>query len=222
MSCRGSSARGGLPTNGKIAESVKTAAANPPRNLLRQLRIATAEQHRKLDGALNLTSPGFDLWAYRRLLESFWGLHAAWEPRAVAQFSSVMAGFYDARRKLHLIEHDLLNLGHSAEEISALPLCEALARPTSFSETLGTAYVIEGSMLGGQLLSRHFAQTLELRPDRGCSYFAGYGDLTAAMWKDFGQAVASFAALTAIHEEIVSGARKTFTTVHHWLVERHE
>ena len=201
---------------------MKTATTNDPRSVLKELRAATAEQHRTLDHALDLTNAAFDLPAYRRLLESFWGLHAVWEPRAVAQFSSVMAGFYDTRRKLHLIEQDLLSLGHTEEEIAQLPQCAELAGPASFSETLGAAYVIEGSMLGGRLLSRHFAQTLDLRPDRGCSYFAGYGARTAAMWKEFGQTIESFAALTAIHEEIVSGARKTFTTVHHWLVERHE
>jgi hypothetical protein len=42
------------------------------------------------------------------------------------------------------------------------------------------------------------------------------------MWKEFGQLIENFAALTAIHEEIVSGAKQTFAIVHHWLVERYE
>ena len=199
-----------------------TAAASQPPSLLRQLRLTTADQHRELDGALNITGPAFDRWAYRRLLEGFYGLHAAWEPRAIAQFASVLPGFYEHRRKLPLLEQDLLSLGASAEEIAALPVCVELAEPTSFSATLGTAYVLEGSTLGGQLLSRHFLSALGVRPDCGGAYFHGYGENTGGMWRDFGQMLETFAALTAIHDEVVEAAKQTFAIVHRWLLERNE
>ena len=189
---------------------------------MRQLRFATAAQHRELDGALNTTGPAFDAWAYRRLLEGFYGLHVTWEPRAVAQFASVLPGFYERRRKLPLLHQDLLSLGASADEIAALPVCVELAEPTTFSTTLGTAYVLEGSTLGGHLLSRQFHNALGVRPERGGAYFHGYGENTGGMWREFGQMLESFATLTAIHDEVLKGAKETFAIVHRWLLERDE
>ena len=199
-----------------------TAVSSHPPHLLKQLRLATAQQHRNLDGALNITNPAFDRWAYQELLKGFYGLHAAWEPRATAQFGSVIPGFYDRRRKLHLLEQDLVALGLTRDAITKIPVCEELARPTSFSAALGTAYVLEGSTLGGQILSRHFAKSLGVGPNHGGSYFHGYGDNTGEMWREFGQMMESYAALTAIHEEVLEGAKQTFSIVHRWLLGRDE
>lgn len=199
-----------------------TAVSSHPPHLLKQLRLATAEQHRNLDGALNIKNPALDRCAYLELLKGFYGLHAAWEPRATAQFNSVIPGFYDRRRKLHLLEQDLMALGLTHDSIAEVPVCEELACLTSFSAALGTAYVLEGSTLGGQILSRHFARSLGIGPNDGGSYFHGYGDKTGEMWREFGQMMESYAALTAIHEEVLEGAKRTFLIVHEWLLGRDE
>ena len=133
-----------------------------------------------------------------------------------------MPGFYDHRRKMPLIEQDLLFLGVSAEQIAALPLCAGLAVSTSFASTLGAAYVLEGSTLGGQILSRHFAESLGLRSDTGAAYLNGYREETGRMWREFVQMLESFAALTAVQDEIVAGAELAFSKVHAWLIEGHD
>jgi heme oxygenase (biliverdin-IX-beta and delta-forming) len=201
---------------------VTPSGAGDAASILRRLWIATAEQHRRLDGALDVARVGFDRGSYRTLLEDFYGLHAAWEPWALAQFSSVLPGFYERRQKLHLLRLDLLHLGASEEEIQTLPVCAQIGQTTTFSGTLGAAYVLEGSTLGGQILSRRFSRDLGVSPERGCAYFHGYGANTAAMWREFGQALESFAALIVLDDEILTGAKNTFAAVHEWLVDRHE
>jgi heme oxygenase len=47
----------------------------------------------------------------------------------------------------------------------------------------GSVYVMEGSTLGGQVITRSLADA-GLRPDRGAAYFHGWGPATGAMWKE--------------------------------------
>ncbi len=76
-------------------------------------------------------------------------------------------------------------------------------------------YVVEGSTLGGQVLSRHFADRLGVSPDRGGGFFHGYGEATGRMWM-------AFAGLAASRPESETGpaidaAIATFEALGDWL-----
>lgn len=49
---------------------------------------------------------------------------------------------------------------------------------------LGALYVLEGSMLGGQLIARRLQESLGVGPDNGGRYYAGRGPQTFAHWKN--------------------------------------
>jgi len=50
---------------------------------------------------------------------------------------------------------------------------------------LGALYVIEGSTLGGTIISKMIKQQLAIPDNKGLSFFNGYGSETEKMWQDF-------------------------------------
>ncbi|TXD71199.1 biliverdin-producing heme oxygenase, partial [Mitsuaria sp. TWR114] len=51
----------------------------------------------------------------------------------------------------------------------------------------GSLYVLEGSALGGQVLTPMLLARHGLTPERGAAYFHGFGERTGAMWREFRQ-----------------------------------
>jgi heme oxygenase len=176
--------------------------------------VETAALHAEVEQSLNLLRPGFGTTEYCALLKGFYGIFAAWEPAAQPHLEQAVPGFFGQRRKLQLIQRDFLHLGISERN---LPLCESLSRPSGPAEVMGSAYVFEGSTLGGQILTKHFRQRLGVTPQEGCAFFFGYGSRTGEMWRQFGSALDDFAASTGSHDEIVERAGNTFSEVRNWL-----
>jgi hypothetical protein len=55
----------------------------------------------------------------------------------------------------------------------------------TMAAAIGVQYVLEGSSLGGQILSRQLKNALGFTSHHGGCFFAGYGDETSARWKNF-------------------------------------
>jgi heme oxygenase len=53
-------------------------------------------------------------------------------------------------------------------------------------------YVLEGSTLGGQILTRQIHDQLGFTPEYGCQFFSRYGPRVYEMWKTFGQKAEAF------------------------------
>lgn len=121
--------------------------------------------------------------------------------------------FTEPRRKLHLLEADLLRLGVSPGDLAALPLF--LARPyATAAEALGSMYVLEGATLGGQLIARRVAATLGFTP----AYHGSYGAEVGAMWRGFRQRLAAIPPEQA--DLTVAAAATAFDEVREWLTAR--
>ena len=90
-----------------------------------------------------------------------------------------------------------------ASEPAASPLA-------SFAETLGAAYVIEGSTLGGAFIHRHLASLLKLDDGQGIRFFDCYGTETGARWKQFLAALERAALDPDGREQVLAGAVGTF------------
>jgi heme oxygenase len=76
---------------------------------------------------------------------------------------------------------------------------------------------MEGSTLGGQIIARHVAAHLGLRPDHGLAFFSSYGEAVGARWKETREALVCFAEETAAEDAMVEAARRTFTALAAWL-----
>ena len=115
------------------------------------------------------------------------------------------------RLRAHLIPEDFEQNGVVAD----LPLCPAMPPLRTRLQLLGTMYVMEGSTLGGQVITRQLAQAgISLR-----AYFTGYGALTGPRWKAFCQLLTEAAPAGPDQDEIVASARLTFQRLDQWITQ---
>jgi heme oxygenase len=183
---------------------------------LTTLRSATAIQHRNVEKNLDLLRSSFTRDQYVALLKRFYGFHLPWELAVEASLETELPDFFKPRKKLQNLEADLHYFGSATDDLAGIVSCNNLPVLDSIGSVLGSVYVIEGSSLGGRILTRHFAEHLGICPDAGCRYFAGYGDRTGEMWSAFGELMARRS--PAENEEIVTAAVSTFELLGDWLV----
>lgn len=168
-----------------------------------RLKAETSAAHARLETDLGLMRPQLSLADYLRVLQGFHGFHAAAEPALVRRLEN--PGFLDDRRKLAWLEHDLRHFGARGGE----PWAAAAEIPRDEPGAMGMLYVIEGSTLGGQVVSRHLARTLGVSAGQGGRYFASYGQQVGSRWRAFLDVLAS-PALAAQADAVVLAARATF------------
>lgn len=193
--------------------------------LLSALRAATKPHHDAIEAQLDMLGRSWDLNSYRRLLAGFYGYLAVAEPRMLA-FQEWDKYPYDinSRRKLPALVQDLKHLG-GERYVDDLPTCPQVPDTTDFASALGYLYVMEGSTLGGQLISRHFRQILGIEPATGGAYFHGYGEQTGARWKETVQFLDAAPAAASDDPQVqavfvaaaVGGANDTFIQLREWL-----
>ena len=85
----------------------------------------------------------------------------------------------------------------------------------STAAAVGGAYVLEGSTLGGRVISRHIQHLFG--PDVARAFLDGYGAETGEQWQSFRAALARFASSRDIEEQVIDGARETFRAFARWL-----
>jgi heme oxygenase len=113
---------------------------------------------------------------------------------------------------------DLERLDVAGNEIAAIQRCEAVPELESVSQGIGCMYVLEGSTLGGQIISRHLKETLAITPETGGAFFASYGPELGNRWKEFREAVCQDERSLTQADQIVAAARDTFQCFNDWLM----
>jgi heme oxygenase len=185
--------------------------------ILHRLKQETREAHDRLEAALELLAEPLCETRFARILERFWGFHSVWEPTVGRALGD--DAFLAPRLKLHCLEADLLALGRSREEIERLPRCFEASQLTPLARrpaaALGSLYVLEGSTLGGQVITRAL-QGVPWAPSRGLTYFDPYGPRTGEMWREF-RDYAAARSTPAADAEMIAAARATFERLHRWL-----
>lgn len=163
-----------------------------------------------------LVQPDLTRAAYRHTLEALYGFQAPVERCLLREVPSAFPTFSMAERsRVRYLEQDLIALGSDPRRI---PLATLTQTPASAPELLGWLYVVEGSTLGGRLLCRRIGETLRLQPDHGLAFFHGYGDATAARWREVLTLLAAFdEAQVEATGSVVGAARCAFSTLHTWL-----
>jgi heme oxygenase (biliverdin-IX-beta and delta-forming) len=191
--------------------------------LRERLREETRDIHAALEDALDLLNPALSLDAYRRLLERFYGYYSRLEGemrRALAVDDSPQASQAQTlaadRWKLSAIADDLKSLGATPAEIHQIPQPGDSLRLDSAAAVAGAMYVVEGSTLGGAVLSRYFAQQWGLTRERGLAFFQFYGDRTGAMWQGYLEWLTSFED-PADADRAASAATTIFRSLAAWL-----
>lgn len=188
--------------------------------LLGQLKAQTADCHQRLETSMDVFRRVRTESDYKVLLQRFLTLYEPLEAKLAA--AAVWEGVewdFEARRKAPWLHEDLRALGVDAAEVGSWPRATMLPALESFGAAVGTLYVIEGSTLGGQVISRQFGELLGVTPLRGGKFFHGYGENTGRQWRQFGQWAEHQASKAPIVETAVRGARDTFEAFAGWMTQ---
>lgn len=105
--------------------------------------------------------------------------------------------------KLSLIEKDIHELG--IEELQTIKQVELVNR----AEAFGALYVIEGSMLGGNVI----AKTLKKYPfleNKSFNYFGHYGENLGSIWKTFINYINQEFTSEEEQKQVLKGAQKAY------------
>jgi heme oxygenase len=174
--------------------------------LQRYLKEATRPLHARTEKAFDLKRRIATLDGYRDGLVGLYRLHAAaGQALNNLDWRGVQVDLAPSRQRLDWLRADLSYYLFNVADLAPAPLLSL----EDEAEGLGCLYVIEGSMLGGEFISRAIHQRLGVTKDTGGRFFAGFGTGTDAAWTAFvvgldRHPVARFGLRAA------TGARKTF------------
>ena len=181
--------------------------------VIEKLRSGTRQTHEELETEMLPLIKGVrDKDSYARLLHLFYGYYHPLEKGIALHLDSSLLPDIGERRKVSRIIDDLHIIGGSVEirEDSNAPLIENRA------EAFGALYVMEGSTLGGKVISKMISGNLDFPDESALSFFSGYGSQTASRWKEFLAVLDQFSG-TAEEEVIVSKANEVFSEFRVWL-----
>ncbi len=181
---------------------------------IERLRSETKSVHQALEKALIPSiKQANSREAYAGILKIFYGYFKGIESQLDAQLSGHVVPAYNKRRKSKLILDDLESMEMSSEFAMAndLPVLSTIPR------ALGAMYVLEGSTLGGRVITKMLQQTLQFGDTKHLQFFSGYGDQTEMMWGSFLETLISHATDEHTQNEIVNSATETFVKFKTWI-----
>jgi len=151
---------------------------------------------------------------YAGILKLFYGYFGGLEQQIEKYINADNLSDYNERRKTAAVADDLVALGHALPNKAAnneLPIIETKL------QAFGALYVIEGSTLGGKIISKMVQQHLGIKDGRGLSFFNGYGEDTGKKWSGFQQILNSIASGPEEEDEVITAANNTFAKFKTWL-----
>lgn len=187
--------------------------------LSEKLKEETKQNHQILEKALvgNLKAIR-DKEAYVELLKLFYGYFGGLEESIAQNIDPNLLPDNAERRKIEFIANDIEALGGEAP---AKADGNDLPRIQSHLEALGALYVIEGSTLGGKIISKMMQQQLGLS-GAGLSFFSGYGDSTEQMWNTFKDVLNAQAENPEQEAAVIAAANQTFLKFGDWFAKHQQ
>ncbi len=180
-----------------------TCAKYNKRMILARLRQETAALHQDVERVVDLVSPSLTLERYIDILRAFHAFFVPWEAALDAHCPASLAELWRGRQRSYRLEIDL----EALESEPAASLAPMQIPELTEGRWLGSLYVIEGSTLGGQVISRHLEKHFGWTDGHRYSFFSGYGEDTGRQW----QAVcAALESAPRQGNQIIDGAHLTF------------
>ena len=175
------------------------------------LRQATVKDHEAVEDLMPLMQMDLRTEDYVRYLGRMFGIVAAWEEQAHRTAPDWLCAILAKRERRGLLASDLACFGQTpSADRSRLPPFKDLY------SLLGAMYVMEGSTLGGQLISRHVEKTLGFKAGFGDAYFIGHGEQTGRMWKEFCKMLET-SVPECDAEFVILGAKAMFSAFGEWM-----
>lgn len=158
-----------------------------------RIKELTAPFHEELETtpiAIRLASGTIGRDEYGLYLERIAVLHHTLEPLFSTMNEWKKYGIDPIQRsRLHLLDNDLSALG---KVIPNKRNIKQLDIPLNFATAVGMMYVLEGSTMGGRILTQKLSYIVGSNGIPCTSYFRAYGDDTMKMWAEFCQFLDQF------------------------------
>lgn len=180
-----------------------------------KLKEETLTQHQQVEktlvGKMKAIRSAGD---YIDLLKIFYGYFGGLEQKIKSYINQSQLEDYNKRRKTDAMGDDIEALGGT---LPATASDNDLPAINNSLQAFGALYVIEGSTLGGSIISKMMQQHLKFDGQKGLSFFNGYGDLTHQMWDNFKSSL-NIAIKSPEDEAVVlQAANDTFSRFKHWI-----
>lgn len=143
---------------------------------------------------------------YLNVLQVFYAYYSGLENRINRILDRDLLPDVHHRRKAEYLLNDIRHFDANPSLAESYDLPEI----NSPYAALGSLYVMEGSTLGGQIISKMIMQKLGSSGEGGLSFFQGYGTDTHEMWEKFKSILDNLTLLPDQREELVTAARETF------------
>ncbi|GKS12279.1 biliverdin-producing heme oxygenase [Paenibacillus chitinolyticus] len=190
--------------------------------IVSRLREETAPFHDQIEQnpyAKAIMDKSLTLETYRTYLEKFYGFILPSEKALSTLPEWEERGFdIESRLKTPLLENDLEQLGLTKRQIEELPRCGNLPDVSTLPRALGYLYVLEGSTLGGQLITKQLKAILSVDPEVNGRYFNSYGAELRTKWSEFREFLLENVK-TEEQEQVLAAAKETFILLDQWLKE---
>ncbi len=144
---------------------------------------------------------------YIKILQRFYSYFSALEDRINLYIGGSELSDYLQRRKSGSLVKDIHSLGGVLGEkvsLADLPLIE------NHLQAFGAMYVMEGSTLGGLIISQMITKQLGIQQHNGLLFFQSYGDHLTTMWETFKLALNRQVDNETDAEIVVNAANSTF------------
>jgi heme oxygenase len=184
-------------------------------NLLGQLKSETLSNHQQLEKNLIVKLKGMQSPEdYISILQNFYAYFGGLENQINHFIGADELSDYAERRKTQSIKDDILALEGVVPEKAA---ADDLPEIGNLLQAFGALYVIEGSTLGGQVISKMISKQLSMDGVEAVSFFKSYGEDTMTMWKKFKTVLEHHAATQEDADVITGAANETFAKFRLWM-----
>jgi len=186
--------------------------------ILERIKKETQEHHERIESSSlmsKISDRSISHTDYLKILSKFYGFFYPLEIQLdqLKELTTYLTD-YTQRRKSSSILKDIEQLGGTKTDCG---LCNDLPSLESISEAFGILYVMEGSTLGGRMISKIVEERLSLTSEYGINFFNGYGPLTGERWNHFRKSLVEFAEATQDEETIINAANQTFHKFYNWI-----
>ncbi len=184
--------------------------------LSQQLKEETVTTHRQLEGMMIPAIKNIQTREdYIQLLLLFYTFFGGLELLIANTINVAALTDYAERRKIALIQADLHQL--SVERLPAFCGDSILPTVTDSNAAWGALYVMEGSTLGGGVISKMIMERLPPEFKGAVSFFTSYGADTMRMWNAFKHSLDSAELDGAAQVKVIAAANQTFACFAKWI-----
>jgi heme oxygenase (biliverdin-IX-beta and delta-forming) len=185
------------------------------------LKSETAAVHRQLERnrfLFRLFQTDFSMQEYQQLLCKFYGFFSAIEPLIFTNLNAANSQLLAHRTKSELLARDLSVLEVDDTKLTTISRCEELPLLNSFSRQMGALYVLEGSTLGGKIISKRLKDLFGEAVINKMNYYQSYGENLILEWTSFQNFMCeNFDNKENDISEIINAAIETFLCLDRWL-----